>query len=63
MAPTAAAGRRQLAEHLVAEHTDSVDAEVPEGKVQVSLDGEEWVTVTVEEARRLHREFYGSGGS
>lgn len=62
IAPTPAAGRQQLAEHIVAEHTDSVDEDLPEGKVQVSLDGDEWVTVTFEEARRLHREFHGTGG-
>lgn len=50
-------GRRweQYAEHVVEEHARSVDAPVPDGKVQVKLreDGM-WVTATPEEARELH---------
>jgi len=55
IAPSTAAARAQYAEHLVAEHATDVDADIPEGMVQVKLheDGE-WITTTIEEARALH---------
>lgn len=60
-APAAEAAREQYVEHLVSAHTVEVDAEVPEGMVQLRLD-DEWVTVTPEEARALHRERHGESG-
>lgn len=61
MAPTEAAGVRQLATHVVTEHATEVDAEVPEGMVQVKLDAEsEWLTVTPAEAQALHDRVHGS---
>lgn len=54
-APAAAAAREQYVEHLVDAHTEDVDVDVPEGMVQLRID-DEWLTVTPEEARRLHRE-------
>lgn len=55
IAPSESAAWSQYAEHLVAEHARTVDADVPEGMVQVKLrEGDEWITATVEEARELH---------
>lgn len=55
IAPSEAAARRQYAEHLVEAHSTPVDADVPEGMVQVKLEaGGEWITTTVEHARELH---------
>jgi predicted small metal-binding protein len=53
IAASAAGARRQYAKHLVEAHTEQVDAEVPEGKVQVRV-GDEWETMTVEQARSYH---------
>lgn len=62
IAPSADAAFDQYVEHLVAEHAEQVDADVPDGMVQVRLDGDgEWLTVTPAEARRLHRERHGDG--
>lgn len=59
IAPSRAAAREQYAEHLVEAHATTVEADVPEGMVQVkSGDADEWTTVTVEEARRLHGEHH-----
>lgn len=56
IAPSLPAAREQYVEHLVDEHVREVDAEVPEGMVQVRFgEDDEWRTVTREEARRLHR--------
>lgn len=49
LAPSRRAALSQLAEHLVDEHGTVVDADVPEGEVQVRRDGE-WRTLPVEEA-------------
>ncbi|MFB6107500.1 MAG: hypothetical protein ABEJ82_01505 [Haloplanus sp.] len=55
IAPSDRAAWTQYAEHLVTEHARTVDADIPEGMVQIKLDGaDEWVTATVEEARELH---------
>ncbi|MDG5775310.1 hypothetical protein VB773_10515 [Haloarculaceae archaeon H-GB2-1] len=55
IAPSESAAREQYLAHLLDEHTTDVDADVPEGMVQVKLDAEaDWVTVTVAEAKRLH---------
>lgn len=51
VAPSRRAALAQLAEHLVAEHGTVVDADVPEGTVQVRQNGE-WTTVPVEDATR-----------
>ncbi|MFC6973577.1 hypothetical protein ACFQL1_01135 [Halomicroarcula sp. GCM10025709] len=59
IAASAAGARRQYAEHLVATHTEQVDADVPEGKVQVRVD-DEWETMTVEQARSYHDRFEAS---
>jgi hypothetical protein len=58
VAPSDVVAREQYAEHLVEAHASTVDAEVPEGMVQVQVDGQ-WATVTPAEARRLHDERYG----
>jgi hypothetical protein len=55
IAPSEDAAWSQYASHVVAEHTATVDVDVPEGMVQIKLDGsDEWVTTTPEDARRLH---------
>lgn len=62
IAASAAGGREQLAEHLVAAHAREVDAEadIPEGMVQVRVDGDdEWRTLSVEQARALQRAVHG----
>lgn len=55
IAPSEDAAWDQYAEHLLAEHSRQVAADVPEGMVQVKLDRDgDWLTVTVEEAHELH---------
>ncbi|MFC6865117.1 hypothetical protein ACFQGE_16840 [Halomicroarcula sp. GCM10025817] len=59
IAPSEAAARAQLADHVATEHATTVDADIPDGKVQVRLDGDdEWQTVTLEEAHELHRDVH-----
>lgn len=60
IAPSENAAWSQYATHLVEEHARRVDADIPNGMVQVKLaeDGE-WMTVTVEQARRLHDVVHG----
>lgn len=57
IAASRAGARRQYAEHLLAEHTQEVDATVPEGKVQIRVGDGEWETMTVEQARSFHERF------
>lgn len=56
IAPSATVAAEQYAEHIVTAHAESVDAEIPDGMVQVR-DGEEseWRTMTVEQALAFHR--------
>lgn len=55
IAPSDAAAWEQYAEHIVDEHARTVDADIPEGMVQVKLEqGGEWITTTPDEARKLH---------
>lgn len=55
IAASATAAREQYAAHLVAEHADRVEADLPDGRVAVRLGpDDEWRTVTLEEAKRLH---------
>lgn len=55
IAASESAAQAQLSEHLVDEHTESVDADIPDGKVQVrSGDDDEWLTMTVEQAAAYH---------
>lgn len=55
IAPSEDAALAQYAEHMVDEHSKTVDADIPEGMVQVKLrEGGEWITTTPEEARKLH---------
>ena len=60
VAPSNAAARDRYVAHVVAEHATRVDADVPDGMVQVRADGE-WVTVTPERAVTLHDELHGNG--
>jgi predicted small metal-binding protein len=60
IAPSEDAAWTQYAEHLVDEHAQSVDVDIPEGMVQVRFgEDDEWVTVTAEEARELHDAVHG----
>lgn len=62
IAPSEDAARDRYVEHLLEEHTTTVEDEIPDGMVRVkACDADEWTTVTVEEARRLHEEFHGPG--
>jgi len=55
IAPSEAAAWKQYAEHLVEEHASVVDAEIPEGMVQVKHEEDsEWITVTFDEAMSIH---------
>lgn len=57
IAPSDSAAQKQLAKHVVERHGVQVDADVPDGKVQVRFaDDGEWQTVTAAEAKRLHEE-------
>jgi predicted small metal-binding protein len=59
IAPSDAAAKEQYMEHLVDEHTKEVDADIPDGMVQVKLGAQgEWVNVTLEEAKRLHEQYH-----
>ena len=55
IAPSEDAAWDQYAEHLVAEHSETVDVDVPDGMVQVRFRDDDWITVTFDEARRLHK--------
>lgn len=60
VAPSDAAARDQYVEHVVAEHAREVDADVPDGMVQVRVDSDdEWITVTPEQAVTFHAELCG----
>ena len=51
IAPSAEAAWPQYAEHIVAEHAEPVDADVPEGTVQLKFDADgEWLTISAEDA-------------
>ena len=60
IAPSRDAAMDQYAAHLVDEHRETVDADIPDGMVQIKLaEDENWVTTTVEEARELHEDADG----
>ncbi|MFC7047349.1 hypothetical protein ACFQH6_19755 [Halobacteriaceae archaeon GCM10025711] len=52
--PSEQAAREQYRAHLRDAHIQEVDADIPDGMVQVQVDDGEWRTVTPEEAHRLH---------
>ena len=55
IAPATEAAWGQYADHLLADHSKTVEADIPEGMVQVKLGAEaDWVTVSLEEAGELH---------
>jgi|GEM_PF-4686330 len=60
IAPTEQAAREQYVDHLLDEHVTEVEADIPEGMVQIKLGAdEEWRTVTPEEAHQLHQDHHG----
>lgn len=60
IAPSEEAAFDQYVDHLMGEHASYVEADIPEGMVQVRFgEDDAWVTVTPEEAHRLHREHHG----
>jgi predicted small metal-binding protein len=60
IAPSEPAAQRQYAEHLVEEHTEDVDREIPAGMVEVRLgEDDEWRTMTVEQAKAFHDAVHG----
>ena len=55
IAPSEEAAWTQYAAHVVEEHARAVDAEIPDGMVQVKREDDgEWITVTFDEARSIH---------
>ena len=57
VAPSKDAARQQLAEHVVEEHSRSVDVDIPDGKIEVKFEKDgEWMTVTAEEANQLYEQ-------
>jgi predicted small metal-binding protein len=60
IAPSEEAAWKQYAEHIVDDHARTVDAEIPDGMVQIKLErGGEWITTTTEDARQLHDAVHG----
>lgn len=61
IAPSEAVAAEQYARHLVEAHASEVDADVPEGMVQVRAGGsDDWVTMTPDEAREFHAALHGA---
>ncbi|WP_396612722.1 DUF1059 domain-containing protein [Haloferax sp. S1W] len=59
IAPSDDAALEQYAEHLVNAHAKTVEADIPDGMVQIKLrEDDEWITTTFEEARDLHDSFH-----
>lgn len=54
LAPSEAAAREQFADHLVTAHAERVDAEIPEGMVQIRVDDSGWREMTPEQASAFH---------
>jgi hypothetical protein len=52
------AAEEALAEHVVREHATEVDADVPEGMVQVRVGDGEWRTMTPAAARAYHESLH-----
>lgn len=64
IAPSEEAASRQLEEHFLEVHTEEVDADIPEGMVQVRCGpDDEWRTMTPEEARAFHQALYRGDGT
>lgn len=64
IAPSEEAASRQLEDHFIEVHTEEVDADIPEGMVQVRCGpDDEWRTMTPEEARAFHQALYRSDGT
>jgi hypothetical protein len=63
VAPSAAAAREQYARHLIDAHGSTTETSIPPGYVEVRCqETDEWQTVTLEEAKRLHARHHGRGG-
>ncbi len=57
IAPSEEAAWPEYAQHLVETHSTTVDADIPEGMVQLKFDDDgDWITVSVEEAGEIQRE-------
>ncbi len=64
IAPSASAAADRYARHLIEEHGEEVDVDIPAGKVEVRTSGDDaWRTVTLEEAKRLHESTHEDGPS
>lgn len=60
IAPSVDAAWSQYADHLVAEHSKTVDVDIPDGMVQLKFrEEDDWITVPLEEAHALQNEFGG----
>lgn len=59
IAPSTTAAAEQYADHLVTAHATTVDADIPDGMVQIKLGSEgDWVTTTPEEAFEIHERLH-----
>lgn len=57
IAPSAGAARDRYARHLVEDHGQRVDADVPAGTVEIRTgEDDTWQRVSLEEAKRRHRQ-------
>lgn len=56
IAPTEQSAWKQYEEHVLREHVERVEIDLPDGYVQVRTDDGEWETMTTEEARRFYDE-------
>jgi hypothetical protein len=54
IAPSERAAWKQYESHILREHVEAVETDVPDGCVQVRTDDGEWKTMTREEAREFY---------
>ncbi|WP_435153558.1 hypothetical protein [Haladaptatus sp. DFWS20] len=54
VAPSERVAWKQYESHVLCEHVETVEIDIPEGYVQVRTDDGEWETMTAEEARQFY---------
>ncbi|KZN26361.1 hypothetical protein A4G99_21400 [Haladaptatus sp. R4] len=54
IAPSERAALNQYEAHLLETHVETVEAEIPDGYVQVRTEDGEWKTMRAEDAREFH---------
>ncbi|WP_458206247.1 hypothetical protein [Haladaptatus sp. NG-SE-30] len=55
IAPSEQAAWKQYESHIMREHVETVEMDVPEGCIQVRTDDGEWKTMSAEEARKFYK--------